>query len=53
MTTLTKVGSKLSDAFDSLKDKVCNDGTFCDDVLMAMLGIVTVWMMVEAMKPLI
>lgn len=52
MTTLTKVASTISDSLYNLKEKVCNDGQFCDDVAMSLLACVTLWMMIEAMRPL-
>lgn len=52
MTTLTKVGHTVSNILSNLKDRACNDGRFCDDVAMTLLGFTTVWMMIVAMQPL-
>ena len=53
MTALTKVAYSITDALHNLKERICNDGQFCDDVAMAVLATVTIWMMIEAMRPLI
>lgn len=53
MTTLTKVASSLFDSVNTIKERICNDGQFCDDIAMAFLSAVTVWMMVVAMQPLL
>ena len=52
MTTLTKVGYTMSSILVNLKERICNDGRFCDDVGMALMGITTVWMMVVALQPI-
>ena len=52
MTTLTKVGHSIIHQSEVFRDKICNDGHFCDDVAMMLLAGVTMWMMFEAMKPI-
>ena len=52
MTTLTKVGHNILHLLADFKEKICNDGQFCDDVAMGTLGVITCWMMYVAMQPL-
>ena len=52
MTTLVKeVASNVSEYYTNFKDRICNDGHFCDDLAMTLLATVTIWMMIEAMRP--
>jgi len=53
MTTLTKVAYSITDGLHNLKERICNDGHFCESVVMALLSTVTIWVMIEAMRPLI
>jgi len=53
MTTFTKVASSVSSIYETIKEKICNDGRFCDDVAMTGLACVVAWMMIEAMRPII
>ena len=53
MTTLTKVAHSITDGLQNLKEKICNDGQFCDDVVMMALATATIWIMIESMRPLI
>lgn len=53
MTTLVKkVGNNILHSLADLKERLCNDGQFCDDVAMMALAVLTVWMMYVAMQPL-
>lgn len=52
MTTLTKVGHNILHLLADLKERICNDGQFCDDVAMGTLAVITCWMMYVAMQPL-
>ena len=53
MTTLVKkVGHNILHSLADLKERLCNDGQFCDDVAMAALAVITIWMMYVAMQPL-
>lgn len=52
MTTLTKVAHGINLYLIDLKDRLCNDGQFCDDIAMTALAGITVWMMVVAMQPI-
>jgi hypothetical protein len=52
MTTLTKVAHSITDTWKEFKDRVCNDGHFCDDIAMGLLSLTTAWMMWVAMQPI-
>lgn len=52
MTTLTKVAHSISETWMEFKDRVCNDGQFCDDIAMSLLSLTTAWMMWVAMQPI-
>ena len=53
MTTLTKVAHTITDTLVSIKNRVCDDGQFCENVALSFLSITTVWMMFVAMQPII
>jgi len=52
MTTLTKVAHGINSQLNEIKDRICNDGRFCDDIAMMVLAGVTFWMMAVAMQPI-
>jgi hypothetical protein len=52
MTTLTKVAHGINSQLIELKDRICNDGQFCDDIAMTALAGVTLWIMILAMQPI-
>ena len=53
MTTLTKVGNSIHNAYSEFKDKYCPDGQTCQDF--ATLGglVFTIWFMYIAMLPIL
>lgn len=52
MTTLTKVGNTIANAFNEVKEKYCPDDQLCNDI--ASLGGLAfmVWFMYIAMLPI-
>ncbi len=53
MTTITKVGHSIQNAYSEFKDKYCPDGQTCTDL--ATLGglVFTIWFMYIAMLPIL
>lgn len=52
MTTLTKVGASIHDAFEEFKERYCPDGHTCQDILSIGGLLFTIWFMYIAMLPI-
>lgn len=52
MTTLSKVGNKIVDGWHEFKEKFCDDGQLCNDMLSIGGLLFMCWFMYIAMLPI-